>query len=90
MNYLFSFQFCLNFGNLCIYRDVSSTLKVAVAAVCFCLIEIKCFANTLHYLFHCYWIWNLLQRNAQKKNSHGKTKKLGSNECLHAIRCIVC
>ena len=24
MNYLLSFQFCLNFGNLCIYRDVSS------------------------------------------------------------------
>ena len=47
MNYLLSFQFCLNFGNLCIYRDVSSTLKVAVAAVCFCLIEIKCFANIL-------------------------------------------
>ena len=25
MNYLLSFQFCLNFGNLCIYRDVSSS-----------------------------------------------------------------
>ena len=47
MNYLLSFQFCLNFGNLCIYRDVSSTVKVAVAAVCFCLIEIKCLANIL-------------------------------------------
>ena len=46
MNYLFSFQFCLNFDNLCIYRNVSTTLKVAVAALCFCLIEIKCFANT--------------------------------------------
>ena len=46
MNYLFSFQFCLNFGNLCIYRDVSTTLKVAVAAMCFFDIEIKCFANT--------------------------------------------
>ena len=46
MAFLFSFQFCLNFGNLCIYRDVSTTLKVAVAAMCFCLIEIKCFANT--------------------------------------------
>ena len=45
MNCLLSFQFCLNFGNLCIYRGVSSTVKVAVAAVCFCLIEIKCFAN---------------------------------------------
>ena len=42
MNYLLSFQFCLNFGNLCIYRDVSSTSKVAVAAVCFCLVEMKC------------------------------------------------
>ena len=40
MNYLLSFQFCLNFGNLCIYRDVSITVKVEVAAVCFCLIEI--------------------------------------------------
>ena len=39
MNYLFPFQFCLNFGNLCIYRDVLSTLKIAVAAVCFCLIH---------------------------------------------------
>ena len=49
MNYLLSFQFCLNFGNLCISRDVSSTVKVAVAAVCFCLIEMKCFANiSLH------------------------------------------
>ena len=46
MNYLLSFQLCLNFGNLCIYRDVSRTLKVAVAAVCFCLVEIKCLANT--------------------------------------------
>ena len=45
MNYLLSFQFCLNFGNLCIYRDVSSTLKVAVAALSFCLTEIECFAN---------------------------------------------
>ena len=45
MNYLLSFQFCLNFGNWCIYRDASSTLKVVVAAVCFCLVEIKCFAN---------------------------------------------
>ena len=24
MNYLWFFQFCLSFGNLCIYRDVSS------------------------------------------------------------------
>ena len=31
MNYLLSFQFCLNFGNLYIYRDVPSTIKVAVA-----------------------------------------------------------
>ena len=45
MNYLLSFQFCLNFSNLCIYRDVSRTLKVAVAAVYFCLVEMKCFAN---------------------------------------------
>ena len=45
MNYLLSFQFCLNFSNLCFYRDVSSTLKVAVAVVCFYLVEIKCFAN---------------------------------------------
>ena len=41
MNYLLSIQFCFNFGNSCIYRDVSSTLKVAVAAVRFCLFEIK-------------------------------------------------
>ena len=45
MKYLLSFQFCLNFGNLCIDRDVSSTIKVAVAAVWFCLVEIKCSAN---------------------------------------------
>ena len=45
MNYLLSFQFCLNLGNLCIYRDVSSTLKMAAAVVCFCLVEIKCLAN---------------------------------------------
>ena len=45
MNDLLSFQFCLNFGNLCIYREVSSTLKVAVAAVCFSLSEIKCFCK---------------------------------------------
>ena len=45
MNYLSSFQFCLNFGNFCIYHDVPSTLQVAVAAVCFCLVEIKCLAN---------------------------------------------
>ena len=47
MTYFLSFQFCLNFGNLCIYHDVSSTLQEAVAVVCFCLIEIKCFANIL-------------------------------------------
>ena len=41
MNYLLSIQFCFSFGNSCIYRDVSSTLKVAVAAVRFCLFEIK-------------------------------------------------
>ena len=45
MNYFLPFQFCLKFGNLCICFNVSSTLKVAVAAVCFCLVEIKCFAN---------------------------------------------
>ena len=45
MNYLLSFQLCLTFGNLCIYHNVSSTLKVGVAAVCFCLIEITYFAN---------------------------------------------
>ena len=48
MNYLLSFQFCLNFGNLCIYRDVSSAVKMTVAAMCFCLIEIKCLANIYH------------------------------------------
>ena len=58
MNYLLFFQYCLNFGNLCIYREVSSTLKVVVAAVCFCLIEIKCFANILsqgHYFSKYYF-----------------------------------
>ena len=47
MKYLLSFQFCLNVGNLCIYRDVSNTFNVAVAAVCFCLTEIRCFATIL-------------------------------------------
>ena len=46
MTYLLSIQFCFNFGNSCIYRDVSSTLKVAVAAVHFCLVEINFFANS--------------------------------------------
>ena len=46
MNYLLSMQFCFNFGNSCIYRYVSSTLKVADLAVRFCLVEIKCFANS--------------------------------------------
>ena len=45
MNYSLAFQFSLKFGNLCIYRDVSSTSKVSVAAVCFCLVEINYFAN---------------------------------------------
>ena len=45
MNYLLSFHFCLNLGNFCILRDVSSTSKTAVAAVCLFLVEIKCFAN---------------------------------------------
>jgi len=35
MNYLLSFQFCLNFGSLCIYRDVSGNLRAAVAAMRF-------------------------------------------------------
>ena len=48
MNYLLSFQCCLNSGNLCIYRDVSSTIKVAVAAVWFCLVEISVL-QTFHY-----------------------------------------
>ena len=48
MNYLLSFQFCLNSGNLCIYRDISSTIKVAVAAVWFWLVEIS-ILQTFHY-----------------------------------------
>ena len=48
MNYLLSFQFSLKFGNLCIYRDVASTSKVAVAAVCFGLVEISALLT-----FHC-------------------------------------
>ena len=45
MNYLLSCQFCLNFGNLCIDHDVSSNMTVAVAALRFCLVDIKCSAN---------------------------------------------
>ena len=48
INDLLPFQFCLNFGNLCIYRGVSSTLTMAVAPECFSLVEI-CVLQAYHY-----------------------------------------
>ena len=45
INYLLSFQSCLNFASCIFYRDVSSTSKVTTAAVCFCLVDINCFAK---------------------------------------------
>ena len=48
INDLLPFQFCLNFGNLCIYRGISSTLTMAVAPECFCFVEISVL-QTFHY-----------------------------------------
>ena len=84
MNNLLSFQLCLNFGKLYIYCDASSTLKVAVAVVFFCLVEIKCFANI------SLPISSLSDLEFAQKNPYGKTRKSGSNECFHEIRCISC
>ena len=43
MNYLLPFQFRLNIWQFVHFsRDVSSTLEMAIAAVYFCLVDIKC------------------------------------------------